>query len=164
MLAVKRLDRALAPTLGCAFRPAQPVSVDEQENKMKSITSPKYASLITLLAFGCVSLAVAQTPQDPRLAQLADDEGCVFPEMPNIPNAADATMEQMVATQGAVQTYLEESNALLECLDRIRGNEDLPTEDRQLALDGYNAEVTNQETLAENWNDQRTRFLEMQQQ
>ena len=131
---------------------------------MKSIRSPKHVPLITLLAFGYVSLAAAQTPQDPRLAQLADAEGCVFPEMPDIPDAAAATMEQMVSTQGAVQGYMEDSNSLLECLEEIRANEDLPTEDRQLALDAYNAEVTNQEALAETWNVQRTRFLEMQQQ
>ena len=131
---------------------------------MKSITSLKHASLITLLAFGYASLAAAQSPQDPRLAQLADAEGCVFPEMPDIPDAADATMEQMVAMHGAIQAYIEESNTLLECLEGITENEDLPGEDRQLALDGYNAEVTNQETLAESWNVQRTRFLEMQQQ
>ena len=59
--------------------------------------------------------------------------------------------------------YLEASNTLLECLEGITGNEELPPEDRQLALDAYNAEVANQETAAEDWNVQRTRFLEMQQ-
>jgi len=130
---------------------------------MKSIVILKNASLITLLAVGYASFAVAQTQQDPRLAQLADAEGCIFPETPNIPQADGATMEQMVATQGAIQTYIEDSNSVLECLEGITGNEDLPDEDRQLALDAYNAEVTNQETLAENWNVERTRFLEMQQ-
>jgi len=110
-----------------------------------------------------VNLATAQTQQAPRLAQLADAEGCVFPEIPAIPNAEGATMEQMVATQGAIQAYIEASNALLECLEGISGNEGLSVEDRQLALEAYNAEVANQETAAEDWNVQRTRFLEMQQ-
>jgi hypothetical protein len=131
---------------------------------MKSITSPKHTSLIALLAFGCASLAAAQSQQDPRLAQLADAQGCSFAEMPAIPDAADATMEQMVATQGAIKAFLEKSNALLECLEGIAQNEDLPDEDRQLALDAYNAEVTRQEALAESWNVQRTSFLERQQQ
>jgi hypothetical protein len=143
---------------------SEPAFEHEQENPMKSITFAKHASLVTLLAFGCAGLAAAQSQQDRRLAQLADAEGCVYPEVPDIPDAADATMEQMVATAGAVQAYIEESNTLLECLDGIEKNEDLPAEDRQLARDGYNAEVTNQETLAESWNVQRTRFLEMQQQ
>lgn len=72
-------------------------------------------------------------------------------------------MEQMVATQGAIQAYIEASNTLLACLEGISGNEELPVEDRQLALEAYNAEVENQEAAAENWNVQRTRFLEMQQ-
>ena len=72
-------------------------------------------------------------------------------------------MEQMVATQGAIQAYLEASNTLLDCLQGISDNEELSVDDRQLALDAYNAEVTNQEAAAEDWNVQRTRFLEMQQ-
>lgn len=131
---------------------------------MRFMRSRKLASLVVFLAFGYAGLASGQVQQDPRLAQLADDAGCAFPELPAIPEAASATMEQMVATQGAIQTYIEASNALLACLEGITANTELPAEDRQLALDAYNAEVTKQETLAEDWNVQRTRFLEMQQQ
>lgn len=130
---------------------------------MKSMMSFEHVSMITLLAVACVGMAVAQSPQDPRLAQLADDAGCTFPEAPSIPAAEGATMEQMVAAQGAVQEYLNASGELLACLEGITGNAELTEEDRQLALDAYNAEVSNQETLAEDWNVQRTRFLEMQQ-
>ena len=131
---------------------------------MNSLTSLKIASFITLLAVGYAGMAAAQSQGSARLAELADAESCEFPEMPNVPEADSATMEQMVVTQGAIQTYIEESNEFLECLDEITGDEDLPDEDRQIALDGYNAEVETQETLAERWNVQRTRFLEMQQQ
>ena len=130
---------------------------------MNSIRLPKYVSLITLLAFGYVSQGQAQSPQDPRLAELADGEGCVFPDMPDIPDAATATMEQMVGTQGAVQVYMAESNALLECLEEIGENDNFSTEDREIALSAYNSVVENQETLVETWNDQRTSFLESQQ-
>ena len=130
---------------------------------MKSMTSPAQVVLIALLGLGYSGLAAAQTQQDPRLAQLADNAGCAFPAAPSIPSAEGATMEQMVAAQGAIQSYMAESNELLDCLDAITKNTDLSEEDRQLALDAYNAEVTNQETVAENWNVQRTRFLELQQ-
>jgi len=130
---------------------------------MKSMTSPAQVMLIALLGLGFTGLAAAQTQQDPRLAQLADNAGCAFPAAPSIPSAEGATMEQMVAAQGAIQSYIAESNELLDCLDAITKNTDLSDEDRQLALDAYNAEVTNQETVAENWNVQRTRFLELQQ-
>lgn len=131
---------------------------------MKSLTSLRRAAFITLLAAGYAGTAAAQTPVGARLSELADAEGCEFPEVPTVPGADGATMDQMVATQGAVQAYLEESNALLECLEGIYQNEDLAAEDRQIALDGYNAEVEAQQSLAERWNDERTRFLEMQQQ
>ena len=131
---------------------------------MKLKTILKHVSLTLLLTLGCASLAAAQSQQDPRLAQLADAGGCEFPELPTIPDAAGATMEQMVATQGAIQAYIGESNALLECLEKITANTNLSEEDRQLALDAYNGEVTNQESLAERWNVQRTRFLELQKQ
>lgn len=130
---------------------------------MTSIVTPKRLILMGFMAAGLVGVAAAQSPQDPRLAQLADAEGCEFPEAPSIPSAEGATMEQMVATQGAIQAYLEASNTLLECLEGISSNEALTVEDRQLALDAYNTEVENQETAAEDWNVQRTRFLEMQQ-
>ncbi len=130
---------------------------------MTSTATPKFITLITFFAFCFAGLAAAQMQQDPRLAQLSDAAGCVFPEVPAIPNAEGATMEQMVATQGAIQAYLEASNTLLDCLQGISDNEELSVDDRQLALDAYNAEVTNQEAAAEDWNVQRTRFLEMQQ-
>jgi hypothetical protein len=131
---------------------------------MKSMMFFKHASVITLLAVGCVGVAAAQSPQDPRLAQIADGAGCTFPELPSIPAAEGASMEQMVEAQGAIQSYIAASNELLACLEAVSGNMELSEEDRQLALDAYNSEVTNQETLAENWNVQRTRFLELQQQ
>ncbi len=130
---------------------------------MTASVTPKHLILMICFMFGLVGLAAAQTQQEPRLVELVDAAGCEFPEMPTIPNAEGATMEQMVATQGAIQAYLESSNTLLECLQGIADNEELSVEDRELALQTYNAEVTNQETAAEEWNVQRTRFLEMQQ-
>lgn len=130
---------------------------------MTSIFTRNHVTLLTFLAFGFVGVAAAQSQQDPRLVEIADDAGCEFPEAPSIPNAEGATMEQMVATQGAVQAYLEASNELLACLEGISQNESLSDEDRELALATYNAEVANQENAAEAWNVQRTRFLEMQQ-
>jgi len=131
---------------------------------MRSSTSPKAASFIVSLAAGFVGIAAAQSQVPPRLAELAGEEGCEFPETPTVPEAESATMEQMVETQGQIQTYIEESNELLECLDEISQNEELPVEDRQTVIDGYNAEVATQEALAELWNVRRTRFLELQQQ
>ena len=73
-------------------------------------------------------------------------------------------MEPMVGAPGALQEYIGESNELLDCLTVITDNEELPAEDRQAAINAYNAEVESQEELAARWNDVRTAFLEAQQQ
>ena len=88
-------------------------------------------------------MAAAQSQGASRVAELAGAEGCEFPETPNIPEADSVTMEQMVAAQGAIQSYMEKSNELLGCLDEIASDEDLPDEDRQIMVEGYNAEVEN---------------------
>ncbi len=131
---------------------------------MKLITSLKLTSLSVLLALGFTGIAAAQSDEAARLAELADAEGCEFPEQPMIPAADGATMEQMVGAQGAIQEYMGESNDLLDCLTAITDNEELPPEDRQAAINAYNAEVESQEELAARWNDVRTAFLESQQQ
>lgn len=131
---------------------------------MKLITSLKFMSLSVLLALGFTGIASAQSDEATRLADLTDAEGCEFPDVPEIPAADGATMEQMVGAQGEIQEYIAESNELLDCLTGITDNEELPDEDRQAAINAYNAEVTSQEELAARWNDVRTAFLEAQQQ
>jgi len=131
---------------------------------MKLITHLKLTSLSALLALSFAGTAAAQSDEAARLAELTEAEGCEFPDVPEIPAAAGATMEQMVGAQGAIQEYITESNELLDCLTEITDNEELPAEDRQVAINAYNAEVSSQEELAARWNDVRTAFLEMQQQ
>ena len=130
---------------------------------MNSSISLKLAPLVALLAVGYAGTAAAQS-NPVRFAEILNTQGCEEPNIPTIPEAEGATMEQMVAAQGEIQAYMEASNAYLECLEGYVNNEDNTDDDRQIALDGYNAEVDDQEALAENWNVQRTRFLEMQQQ
>lgn len=131
---------------------------------MKLITSLKFTFISVLLALGFTSIATAQSDEAARLAELAESEGCEFPDAPEIPAADGATMEQMVGAQGAIQEYMAESNELLDCLTGITDNEELPAEDRQAAINAYNIEVSSQEELAARWNDVRTAFLESQQQ
>ena len=130
---------------------------------MNSPTSLKLTSLVALLAVGHTGMVAAQSENAARFAEIEAAEGCQPPAIPNVPEAEGATMEQMVAAQGEIQAYMEESNEYLACLEGYVNNEDNTDDDRQIALDGYNAEVDDQEALAEDWNVQRTRFLEMQQ-
>ena len=131
---------------------------------MKSITSLTSMTLSVLLIFGLVGTVAAQSDDAARLAELAEAEGCEFPAAPEIPAVDGATMEQMVGAQGAIQEYMANSNELLDCLTEITDNEELAAEDRQVAINAYNAEVAAQEELAARWNDVRTAFLEAQQQ
>jgi len=120
-------------------------------------TSEQYLEALRLLR-GLESAAAAD-PSSPaqRLAELTAD--CEYPTVPSVPDASTATMELMVETQGRVKTYIETSNALLECLDEIAENKDLSEDDRALALMAYNNEVADQEALAARWNTQREQFL-----
>ena len=122
-------------------------------------TSEDYFTAMSLARELEVAVA-AETLVGQRLADLA--AGCEVPTEPNVPNANGASMELMVETQGLVQTYLEESNSALECLEEMYEDDDLADEDRTLAVSAYNNEVTNQEALAERWNTQRELFLSQQ--
>jgi len=93
-----------------------------------------------------------------RLAELAGD--CEFPTEPTIPDANVATMEQMVATQDDIKTYMEQSNELLECLDDLA--DDLEDDDRDMIIAAYNDTVDGQQTVAESFNAQRVLFLSLQ--
>lgn len=123
-------------------------------------TSEDYLAAMSLSRELSSAAANEPTAAELRLAELAAD--CVFPEEPAIPSASNASMEMMVEAQGRIKTYLEESNAVLQCLDEIVENDDLPDEDRELALTAYNNEVADQEALAERWNTQRELFLSQQ--
>jgi cyclophilin family peptidyl-prolyl cis-trans isomerase len=124
-------------------------------------TSEDYFAAMSLARELEAAAAAEPSANDQRLAELAAD--CEFPTPPSIPNANDATMEAMVETQGLVQTYLEESTEVLECLEEIAEDDDLADEERALASAAYNNEVANQEALAERWNTQREAFLSQQQ-
>ncbi len=93
-----------------------------------------------------------------RLAELAGD--CEFPTEPTIPDANVATMEQMVAGQDDIKTYMEQSNELLECLDDLA--DDLEDDDRDMIIAAYNDTVDGQQTVAESFNAQRVLFLSLQ--
>ncbi len=105
--------------------------------------------------------AAEQSETLQRLVEIVAE--CELPTGPSVPDANNTTMEAMVEVQGLVQAYIEASTAALECLEEIYDDDDLPEEDRALALTAYNNEVTNQEELAERWNTQRELFLELQQ-
>ncbi len=125
-------------------------------------TSETYLEALSLSRMLDPAAAAQASAQEQRLAELTSD--CTFPDPPVIPDPENTTMENMVAVQTAVQSYIEESDELLECLEDVVDDDDLESEDRELAVSAYNNEVEVQEGLATNWNDARVRFLELQNQ
>lgn len=87
---------------------------------------------------------------------------CEFPTAPLIPDARNTTMDAMIEAQTNVQTFIEISDELLECLEEIVDDDDLLDDDRQLANATYNRAVQEQEDLAGRWNEQRETFMESQ--
>lgn len=123
-------------------------------------TSEEYLAALALSRELESAAADEPTAAQQHLAELAAD--CEFPTQPSIPNATDATMETMVDAQNRVKAYMDESTELLACLNEIVEDDDLPDEDRELALTAYNNEVADQEALADRWNTQREQFLSQQ--
>lgn len=125
-------------------------------------TSETYLEALSLSRILDPAAAAQASANDQRLAELTGD--CTFPDPPVVPDPESAAMEEMVATQAAVQEYVEASSELLECLEEVVEDDDLVMADRELARSAYNDEVQVQEGLADNWNDARVRFLELQEQ
>ncbi len=79
---------------------------------------------------------------------------CVLPEVPAIPDARAATMDEMVQGQAAVRTYMSASNDHLECLSDIIDNSDLVKEERAFLTSVYNRVIDSMEVVASDFNDQ----------
>ena len=90
--------------------------------------------------------------------------GLVFAECereaaPDLPDGASATMEEMVAGQGAVKAYVASSNSYLECMDaEMAAIPEEETDARVAALESYNAAVDEQAAVAEGFNEQIRAF------
>jgi len=123
-------------------------------------TSETYLQALSLTRVLDPNEAAARTEEQLRIGQLAAD--CEFPTAPLIPDARNTTMDAMIEAQTNIQTFIEISDELLECLEEIVDDDDLLDDDRQLANATYNRAVQEQEDLAGRWNEQRETFMESQ--
>ncbi len=89
-------------------------------------------------------------------AQLADD--CVAPALPEIPQGAAATMEQMVAGQTQVKEFVAAGEVYLACLAKIIDDEERSAEDRNAAIGEHNRMVAAMEQTAADFNAQIRAF------
>ena len=79
---------------------------------------------------------------------------CEPSEIPSIPDARTATMDEMVQGQAAVRTYMSASNDHLGCLSGVIDNSDLVKEERAYLTSVYNRVVDAMESIASEFNDQ----------
>ena len=87
---------------------------------------------------------------------------CENPAVVDIPDGATATLDAMLEAQTGVRTYLEDMEVYLACLnEEIEAqDDDTPEEISSLMIDRYNNGVTEMETVAETFNDQRVAYQE----
>lgn len=89
-------------------------------------------------------------------AQLVSD--CEPPELPAVPDGATATMEQMVAGQTAVKTFVGAGEVYLACLTKVIDDKERSPADRNRAISEHNRVVTAMEQSAANFNSQLKTF------
>lgn len=101
--------------------------------------------LSALLASACAAQAGAQ---------------CVQPETVAIPDGRTSTLEQMLEAQTAVRTFLADMEEFLACInDEIDAQtEETPQEVRAALIERHNAAVTEMETVAAQFNEQRIAY------
>jgi opacity protein-like surface antigen len=79
---------------------------------------------------------------------------CEQPSMVAVPDGATATMEELLAAQGSVKSYMAEMEIYLACLNEEleTAGEDAPAEFKSLMVNRHNAAVTEMETVAAAFN------------
>ncbi len=72
-------------------------------------------------------------------------------EKPSMPDPEKATKEEAEATYKSIKSYQEALGGHRECLDALIEDKDLDREQRQAALDTYNATVDEETAVVESW-------------
>lgn len=81
---------------------------------------------------------------------------CENPKVVSIPDGKTATMEQLLAAQGEVKSYMAAMQTYLDCLNKEleAQGEEAPTEFKSLMVTRHNTGVTEMEGVAAAFNDQ----------
>jgi hypothetical protein len=95
---------------------------------------------------------------------------CTAPSVPNLPEGATASMDEMLAGQKAVKAYQTANSEYRTCLDplvsaaEVQAAGDSPSEEAVAALkklnEDYNASVSKEEELAEKFNVELRKYKE----
>ena len=79
---------------------------------------------------------------------------CTAPEVPEIPDGATAAMDDMLAAQAAVRTFMSDSETYLKCVDAAAESDELTDEQRAALVHEHNTTVGLMEVIAQRFNDQ----------
>ncbi len=113
-------------------------------------TSETYLEALSLSRLLDPMAQTDENREQARFDELTSDCSIEAP-LPRVPDGDAAEMDDMVAAQTRINTFMDASNAYLACLDEVLG--DLEDEDRDLVVGVYNSVVQSQENLAAAWGD-----------
>lgn len=107
----------------------------------------------TALFRGLLAASVLVTGQ-----AFADD--CQAPQLPTVPDGASSSLEEMVAGQQAVKAFQTDAQAFRACIDEglaalkaaATDGDEAAAETFKANTDAYNASVSDEEKLAEDFN------------
>jgi cyclophilin family peptidyl-prolyl cis-trans isomerase len=97
-------------------------------------------------------LAGAQPADTPAMPAAVSQ--CSSPQVPQIPDGATASMDEMLAAQSAVRDFLAQSETYLKCLDQASEGDDVSDEQRAALVHEHNTTVSLMEVIAQRFNDQ----------
>jgi hypothetical protein len=86
------------------------------------------------------------------LAQLAGR--CLLDGVPDLPDGATATLEEMLDAQNTVRRFLSASEESIDCLDEASNERDLSDDQRSLLVRAHNDTVDVMEEVAASFNAQ----------
>jgi hypothetical protein len=94
------------------------------------------------------------------LFTLPAQAACENPTMVAVPDGGNATMEELLAVQEQVKTYMGAMETYLACLNEEleAGGDDAPAEFKSLMVTRHNSAVTEMETIAAAFNQQVQAF------
>ena len=85
---------------------------------------------------------------------------CDYPALVAVPDGASSTLEQMVAAQESVKTYMASMDSYLNCVNAEleAAGDDAPEEFKTIMVSRHNAAVTEMEAIAASFNEQLGEF------
>ncbi len=85
---------------------------------------------------------------------------CDYPALVAVPDGATVTIDEMVAAQANVKTYMETMDTYLNCVNQEleAAGDDAPDEFKAIMVSRHNAAVAEMEAIAASFNDQIAAF------